>query len=95
LARLKHLAAIRASAPAFADDRPVDPIAVASPSLLSFVRGRGGERIQVVANFSDQTVRAPLEVAGAQGWRDLASGEFATGQTVELPPYGLVWAQGL
>jgi amylosucrase len=95
LARLKHLAAIRASAPAFADDRPVDPIAVASPSLLSFVRGRGGERIQIVANFSDQTVRAPLEVAGAQGWRDLASGEFATGQTVELPPYGLVWAQGL
>jgi amylosucrase len=93
LARFKHLAAIRASAPAFADEGPVEPIAAASPSLLSFVRGRGAERIQIIANVSDQAVRAPLDVAGAQGWRDLLSGAIATGQTAELPPYGLVWAQ--
>ena len=93
LARFKHLAAVRASCAAFACARVVEPSAPA-PGLLSFARGQGRERVQVIANFSDRPVRAPLEVAGAGGWRDLAGGADGIGKTVELPPYGLVWAQG-
>jgi len=93
LARLQQLAEIRGSSPAFTDDSPVDPAAGAPPGLLSFGRGQGSERIHVIANFSRRPVRATLEVAGARGWRDLAGGRSGVDATVELPPYGLVWAQ--
>lgn len=95
LAQLKRLAAIRTSAPALADDKPVEPIVGGPPALLSFLRGEGIDRIHVMANFSDEVVQVRLDVDGPAGWQDLLSGAASEDRQVQLPPYGMIWARAL
>ncbi len=66
--------------------------------LLAFVRGANGQRVLVVANFSD----APQEMdanrlrvaAGTPRLRDVLTGEHhGNGDPLRLGPYGLVWLE--
>lgn len=88
---LRRLAAARASIPASPKGESIQMIATA-PQVLSFVRGDGGARIQLAANFSARPVGVVLDVEGPAGWRDLITGAAGQGREVELPPYGLLWA---
>ncbi|ALS98748.1 amylosucrase [Lacimicrobium alkaliphilum] len=66
-------------------------IQLASPHLFAFVRtGEQGERLTVVANFSEH----PLEIPNLwQGQQDLLNSETLTEDKLSMAPYQLRWLQ--
>ena len=74
----------------------MDVIDSGNPHVFSFVRNHGGQRLLVVANFSEhpqQMDHNQLRVYGpGYHFTDLVSGqEFSAGEPLQLAPYQFVW----
>ncbi len=94
---LLRLIALRKGQPAFAGNS-LEVFDTGSPQLLGFARRGGGQRILVVANFSERPQalsanRLRLYGLGYQ-FCDLNSGvRLSAGETLSLAPYQFVWLE--
>lgn len=92
---LRQLIALRKAEPAFAGMR-MELIPCESSSVLGYLRQYEGNRLMVLANFSEhpQTVLANrLRIAGlGRFFEDLVTGEtLSTSGDVQLQPYQFMW----
>lgn len=82
-------ARIRARHPGFADAGSARVDADQPDAVLGLRRGRGGDALQVLVNFSDEPVTA--RVGLGRPWSDLLSGETGAGEDLVLQPYDVKW----
>lgn len=86
----RRLVAARRTHVAFDARSPLVLCTEGPDALMSFTRGVGHDRIQVLANLSDQAITAPVSV-GPPGWRDLLSDRAGSEDRVTLTPYQTLW----
>ncbi|QDT65484.1 alpha-amylase family glycosyl hydrolase [Calycomorphotria hydatis] len=92
---LKQLIAIRKSTSAFAG-LEMSLIRVDNPHILAYVRERKGNRVVVLANFSEESQSLSGNILRTQGlgrfFQDLLTNvEYSTHGEVQLNPYQLLW----
>ncbi len=95
--QLRGLVERRKALPALAGSE-MEVIETGNPHLFGFVRRHGGQRLLVVANFSEHPQRMEynrLRVYGmAHSFRDsLAGTVVGAGEPLQLGPYGFVWLE--
>ncbi len=95
--RLQHLIAQRKATPAFAGNQ-MEVIRVGSDQVFAYVRtGASGQRVVVLANFSEHTQPVPSNELRLYGlsyqFTDLIGGQAITldGSPLVLEPYQVLW----
>ncbi len=88
---------LRKELPALADLQ-MELVATDNPHVLGYIRSHEGNRLLVLANFSDETQTVAgnrLRTAGlGRFFRDrISDAEMATATDVTLEPYGFVWLE--
>jgi len=94
---LVRLVGLRRETPAFSGTR-TDFEETGSRGLFAYTRTAAGQRVLVVANFSEDPQRMEANrlrlAAGSTRMRDLLTGEVhTTREALTLGPYGFVWLQ--
>jgi amylosucrase len=92
-AGLRRMIAVRAACPAFAGNALVG-FRSGNASVLGYTRGEAGDRVLVLANFSEFAQHCPAIVfsSGPDRARDLITGaDRALGIGLTLAPYEVLW----
>ncbi len=88
----RRMIAIRRGREAFDARSPLVLSTDGPDPVVSFTRGAGDGRVQILVNLSDRPTQAPT-VVGAPAWRDLLSDRVGTGEIVEMAPYQALWLE--
>ncbi len=96
---LQRLVALRKQTAAFAGSEMV-VIDTGNPHVFAFVRHHEGERILILANFSETEQSLPANVIRTHGlayeFTDRVSGKaLSLGAALALEPYGFLWLAGV